>query len=88
MCIPFTEIDLRTVAAFQTAVALAVYDSKHNKTSEFAVPEVKEDHLRQVVMMSSAFRKYIEATHEGMNDSDRAQKFGDREDKVSAAPSK
>jgi hypothetical protein len=37
--------------AFQTAVALAVYDSKHKTCKdgdEIAVPEVTEDHLRQI----------------------------------------
>ncbi|XPT04388.1 hypothetical protein M3J09_013467 [Ascochyta lentis] len=73
--------------AFQTAVALAVYDSKHNnRSSEPAIPEVTEDHLRQVVSMSSAFRKYITAAHEGMDDSVLAYKYGNRDDGISTAP--
>jgi hypothetical protein len=66
------------VIAFQTAVALAVFDSKNKK--EAAVPEVTENHLQQVVKMSSAFRKYMKAAHSGMDDSVLAFKQGNRED--------
>lgn len=72
--------------AFQTAVALAVYDSKHKSTGkdgdEPAVPEVTEDHLRQVVLMSSAFRKYMRAANNDMDDSDLAFREGNRDDRV------
>ncbi|KAF3039787.1 hypothetical protein E8E12_009103 [Didymella heteroderae] len=78
--------------AFQTAVALAVYDAKHDgqnkNSSEPAIPEVTEDHLKQVVMMSSAFRKYMRAANENMDDSDLAFKEGNRDDRTSSAPSK
>ncbi|KAG9200065.1 hypothetical protein G6514_007662 [Epicoccum nigrum] len=70
--------------AFQTAVALAVYDSKHKSKEggEPAVPEVTEDHLRQVVLMSSAFRKYMKAANNDMDDSDLAFREGNRDDRV------
>lgn len=78
------------LVAFQTAVALAVYDSKHKIKNEDsdkpAVPEVTEDHLRQVVLMSSAFRKYMKAANEDMDDSDLAFKEGNRDDRTSSAP--
>jgi hypothetical protein len=79
-------------AAFQTAVALAVYDAKHDNqnstSSEPAVPEVTQDHLEQVVTMSSAFRKYMRAANENMDDSDLAFKEGNRDDRTSSAPRK
>lgn len=83
---------LTDFVAFQTAVALAVYDAKHRIKSkdpdEPAIPEVKEDHLRQVVLMSSAFRKYMTAANEGMSDEAIAFKEGLREDRTSALPDK
>ena len=70
--------------AFQTAVALAVYDSKHKSKEgdEPGVPEVTEDHLRQGVLMSSAFRKYMKAANNDMDDSDLAFREGNRDDRV------
>ena len=70
--------------AFQTAVALAVYDSKHKSKDgdEPAVPEVTEDHLRQVVLMSSAFRKYMKAANNDMDDADLAFREGNRDDRA------
>ncbi|OAG15717.1 P-loop containing nucleoside triphosphate hydrolase protein [Alternaria alternata] len=65
--------------AFQTAVALAVFDAKYKASGK--VPEVTEAHLKQVVSMSSAFRKYMTATHSGMDASSWAYKHGNREDK-------
>ena len=65
--------------AFQTAVALAVFDSKSKQNQ--AVPKVTENHLKQVVAMSSAFRQYIIAAHSGMDNSTWAFKRGNREDK-------
>jgi hypothetical protein len=72
--------------AFQTAVALAIFDSKQKNNS--SPPEVTEDHLKQVVSMSTAFRKYITATHEGLSHSDLAYKHGIREDRVPSTPAK
>ncbi|KAH7396153.1 hypothetical protein BKA66DRAFT_566658 [Pyrenochaeta sp. MPI-SDFR-AT-0127] len=72
--------------AFQTAVALAVFDSKQKKGT--SVPKVTENHLRQVVSMSLAFRKYIKAAHAGMDDSDLAFKRGNREDRFPSTPGK
>ncbi|KAH7077666.1 hypothetical protein BKA63DRAFT_489217 [Paraphoma chrysanthemicola] len=70
--------------AFQTAVALSVYDWKHKKNDDH--PEVTENHLKQVVSMSSAFRKYMKAAHEGMDDSALALKYGNREDGYPSTP--
>lgn len=67
-------------AAFQTAVALAVNDSK--KSKDKAVPMMTEEHLQQVVKMSSAFRRYMKATHKGMDESQIAYHHGNREDNV------
>lgn len=72
--------------AFQTAVALAVYDAKHG--GEGPVPKVKEKHLKQVVSMSSAFKKYIKATHNDKDLSDRSFERGNRDDRVSMTPKK
>ncbi|KAJ5884802.1 ATPase AAA-type core [Penicillium taxi] len=44
--------------AFQTAVALACFQAKHEGNS---VPELTEDHLRQVVTMSHNFKSYLKA---------------------------
>jgi hypothetical protein len=38
--------------------------------------KVKERHLSQVVSMSAAFKEYITATHEGIEDADLAYKLG------------
>ncbi|KAI1279408.1 hypothetical protein F5Y07DRAFT_42348 [Xylaria sp. FL0933] len=71
--------------AFQTAVALAVFDSKTARekgaSEEDSIPEIKEKHLTQVVNMSAAFRQYIVATHEGVEDADRAYRMGIRHDR-------
>lgn len=74
--------------AFQTAVALAIFDAKvarervkgSGKPDNKIIPELKEKHLIQVVNMSAAFKKYITATHEGMDASDCAFKLGNRHD--------
>ncbi|TGJ83182.1 hypothetical protein E0Z10_g5584 [Xylaria hypoxylon] len=72
--------------AFQTAVALALFDSKiareKGASDEDSIPEIKEKHLAQVVNMSTAFKKYITATHEGIEDADMAYKLGSRHDKL------
>ena len=74
------------IAAFQTAVALAVFDANMAKekgvSDEDFIPEVKERHLGQVVRMSAAFKEYITATHEGIEDADYAYKLGIRHDKL------
>jgi len=49
---------------------------------------VLEEHLKQVVSMSSAFRRYITAAHSGMDDSTWAFKYGNREDKFPSTPGK
>lgn len=76
----------RQIAAFQTAVALAMFDNNAAKekspSSEDLIPEVKEKHLSQVVSMSAAFKEYIIATHEGIEDADLAYKQGIRYDKL------
>ena len=77
---------LLTTTAFQTAVALAIFDSKSARekgiSEEDSVPEVTESHLAQIVGMSGAFKKYIKATHEGYEDADLAYKLGNRHDRV------
>lgn len=72
------------VAAFQTAVALAVYDAKHNNKGP--VPEITEQHLKQVVMMSAAFKKYVDAAHARKDHSTIAYEDGIRDDRASALP--
>ncbi|KAH8776082.1 hypothetical protein F5882DRAFT_359889 [Hyaloscypha sp. PMI_1271] len=71
--------------AFQTAVALAIYDSKMAREKgvsvEDSIPEIKEKHLSQIVSMSSAFKDYITSTHEGVKDADLAYRLGLRDDK-------
>ncbi len=74
------------IKAFQAAVALAVFDAnmardKGTGDEEF-IPEVKESHLSQVVSMSAAFKDYITATHEGIEDADYAFKLGIRHDRL------
>ncbi|KAL9107257.1 MAG: hypothetical protein Q9227_007798 [Pyrenula ochraceoflavens] len=46
--------------AFQTAVSLAYYEAKNKDISEVA--RVEERHLKSVVQMSTAFRKYLNET--------------------------
>jgi len=41
---------------------------------------VMESHLKQVVSMSTAFKKYMVNVHEGMEDSQRAFRSGNRDD--------
>ncbi|KAI1289047.1 hypothetical protein F5Y03DRAFT_64840 [Xylaria venustula] len=71
--------------AFQTAVALAIFDSKvarqKGASDEDSVPEIKEKHLTQVVKMSAAFKDYVTATHEGVQDADIAYRLGIRHDR-------
>jgi hypothetical protein len=47
-----------------------------------SIPEIKERHLSQVVSMSRAFKDYITATHEGIEDADMAYKLGIRHDRI------
>ncbi|KAF2239955.1 P-loop containing nucleoside triphosphate hydrolase protein [Viridothelium virens] len=74
--------------AFQTAVALAVFEAKEAKKTEGSdtdpiFPKLTKSHLKEVVGMSSAFRKYMTATHMGVGESDRAYKAGNRNDNIS-----
>jgi len=69
----FTDLLLST--AFQTSVALALFDAQGKE-----VPIIKESHFRQVVSMSRAFKDYIKSTHEDMDDSEIAYKSGLRYD--------
>ena len=48
--------------AFQTAVGLALHDTKPG-----AVPVIKESHFRQVVKISQSFKDYITSTHGNMD---------------------
>lgn len=72
--------------AFQTAVALALFDAKNSGSGD--PPELTESHIKQVVSMSSAFQKYINATHDGMDNSSMAHKHGNREDRYPSTPGK
>ncbi|XDG05324.1 hypothetical protein ABKA04_004939 [Annulohypoxylon sp. FPYF3050] len=71
--------------AFQSAVALAIYDSRvareKGASIEDSIPEVKESHMKQIAKMSTAFKNYMTSTHEGVKDSDLAYKIGIRNDK-------
>lgn len=71
-------------SAFHTAVALAVYDSKHR--NQGPIPKVTENHLKQVVSMSSAFRNYIKAAHNDEDHSARAFRLQNRDDKAPSGP--
>ncbi|KAI8960209.1 hypothetical protein F5Y11DRAFT_358596 [Daldinia sp. FL1419] len=70
--------------AFQSAVALALYDSKKARergvSVEDSIPEVKEAHLKEIAHMSTAFKNYITSTHQGVKDSDMAYRLGIRDD--------
>ena len=74
------------ITAFQTAVALALFDSRtareRGASEEASIPEVTEAHLSQVVRMSAAFKRYIKATHEGIDDADHAFRLGNRYDRL------
>ncbi|KAG9386809.1 atpase aaa-type core [Pyrenophora tritici-repentis] len=72
--------------AFQTAVALALFEVKKNESED--PPEVTENHLKQVVSMSSAFKKYMAAVNSGMDDATLAQKHGNRDDRYPSTPAK
>lgn len=71
--------------AFQTAVALAIAEAKTAKEKgrppAECIPQLSEAHLRQVVEMSTAFKSYIKATHEGIDDADYAFRLGNRYDR-------
>ncbi|KAI0886608.1 uncharacterized protein GGS22DRAFT_199011 [Annulohypoxylon maeteangense] len=75
--------------AFQSAVALAIYDSRVAREKgvsvEDSVPEVKESHVKQIAKMSTAFKNYMTSTHEGVKDSDLAYKIGIRNDKFNVS---
>jgi hypothetical protein len=77
-------IILSRFPAFQTAIALAIADSKVAKAKgrpeKDCIPQVTEAHLKQVVAISGAFKHYIKATHEGIEDADLAYKLGNRFD--------
>jgi SpoVK/Ycf46/Vps4 family AAA+-type ATPase len=72
--------------AFQTVVALATADAKkaavrRGEDPAAAVPEIREAHLRQVVLMSAAFKEYMKATHDDLEDPDHALVLGNRDDR-------
>lgn len=71
-----------TLSAFQTAVALAVYDANHGQKGP--IPEVTEEHLQQVVAMSAAFKRYVVAAHSKKDHSRIAFEDGVRDDKTLA----
>ncbi|KAL8806362.1 MAG: hypothetical protein Q9182_001392 [Xanthomendoza sp. 2 TL-2023] len=69
--------------AFQTAVALAEFEAKSQTTPlDVSVPgkiELKEKHLKQIVNMSSNFKRYLDELHVG-DESKRAKRFAYRHD--------
>jgi hypothetical protein len=67
------------MTAFQTAVALAVFDAK-KMGREDEKPQVTEQHLKQVVKMSTAFKKYMKSTNQDLSDADIAFRHGNRND--------
>ncbi|KAF1930614.1 uncharacterized protein M421DRAFT_91106 [Didymella exigua CBS 183.55] len=66
--------------AFQTAVALAVYDTKQPDGGE--IPYLTENHLEQVVAMSLAFKDYMKKTRQGMTESEWAVMRNNRYDSL------
>lgn len=71
--------------AFQTGVALAIFDAKqkseaNGKDLAKVVPEIREKHLQQVVNMSKDFRLYMRSANENIDDADMAYKLGNRDD--------
>lgn len=54
----FSRLDTHTTQAFQTAVALACFQAKQEGSP---IPELTDDHLRQVVNMSHNFKSYVKA---------------------------
>lgn len=65
--------------AFQTVVALAVYDATKNGGGK--VPRITEKHLVQVVNMSAAFKTYIKSARQGLEPEDDAYNLGNRNDR-------
>ena len=80
LCSRHVPLTVRCVfrSAFQTAVTLAEFDfaSKPNKEG---VVTVEEDHLQQVVNMSSNFKKYLNQIHAG-DEAKRAKRRQERLD--------
>lgn len=66
-------------------MALAIAEAKtakeKGKPPAECIPQLSEAHLRQVVEMSTAFKTYIKATHEGIDDADYAYRLGNRYDR-------
>lgn len=65
-----------TSTAFQTAVALA--EVENDRDSEGRV-RLKDSHIRSIVRMSSAFKKYLHTLHQG-DESRQALRHGLRVD--------
>ncbi|KAJ4399969.1 hypothetical protein N0V91_009042 [Didymella pomorum] len=70
--------------AFQTAVALAVYDAKQPDGGD--VPYMTENHLEQVVAMSLAFKNYMKKTRQNMSESEWAAMKHNRYDSGTDRP--
>jgi hypothetical protein len=62
------------IAAFQTAVALAGHDAVPDEDGN---TYITEDHLRQVIELSSSFKKYFSKLHgpEGQRALDRGDRL-------------
>lgn len=55
-----------------------MYDANYRNGG--TTPYLSENHLEQVVAMSTAFKTYMEDTHQGMTDSELASYKGIRSD--------
>ena len=70
------------MAPYTAQVAFgSVPDSRRGEDPAAAVPEIREAHLRQVVLMSAAFKEYMKATHDDLEDPDHALVLGNRDDR-------
>ena len=69
--------------AFNTMLALAEWDAKENNryTKEGKI-EIRRDHLKQVVKMSSGFKEYMLSLR-GMDEANHAKTYGLRDDTFS-----
>lgn len=66
-----------TVEAFQTAVALAEFDSEKDQEGKIVLTD---KHLRAVVEMSRDFKQYLHELHKG-DEEKRAERRHERLDK-------
>lgn len=53
-------LEAHFIQAFQTAVALACFEAKGDGDR---IPELQDDHIREVVNMSRKFKDYLKGLH-------------------------